>query len=156
MPRGGARPNSGPKKGRMTGTFKRLTIGREAPVPDYRALVEMRQAALILRNLMVEAHNAYTGADTKDKKGLLPELREATKDYVRALREIVPYEDARLSAIAIVPPPPSRQPGDNAKVINLRIFEDTGTALGLMEAIDGQAEFTEMDGGRSGDDNDDG
>lgn len=140
MPRGGARPNSGPKKG----TRYRMTIGREAPVPEFRALTEMRVAARILRNIMVEEINAKQ-AGAKNKKA----LQEATKDYLRALKEIVPYEDPRLLAVAIAPPPPDRLPGDNARVINLRIFEDTGTAAGLLEAIDGQAQFTEVDDGRS-------
>lgn len=125
MPSGGARPGAGAKKG----SRQRLIIGREAPPPDFRALTEMRVAARILRNLMVEELNAKQ-AGAKNKKA----LQQATRDYLRALKEIVPYEDPRLLAIAIAPPPPERLPGDNARVIDLRIFEDTGTAVGLLEA----------------------
>jgi len=124
MPRGGYRPGGG----RPKGSPNRLDVGREAPPPDFRALTEMRVAARILRNLMVEELNAKQ-AGAKNKKA----LQLATKDYLRALKEIVPYEDPRLLAVAIAPPPPERLPGDNARVIDLRIFEDTGTAVGLLE-----------------------
>lgn len=131
MPRGGSRPNSG----RPKGSVGLLTIGREAPRPDYKALIEMRMAAKILRNIMVDAHNEYTAAKPSQKKPLLSPLRESTKDYLRALKEIVPYEEARLAAITVALPPPPQQPGDNARVVNLKIFEDTGTALGLIEVL---------------------
>jgi hypothetical protein len=78
MPRGGARPNSGPKKG----SHFRRTIGREAPVPDFRSLEEMRLAATLLRNIMVTEHDKMlAGADN------LQLVRDCIKGLHQSARE---------------------------------------------------------------------
>jgi hypothetical protein len=96
MPRGGARPNSGPRKGAKF----RKTIGRTllaapphaSPEVQLHALSEMRQASIILRNLMDEAHNAYKSGQLIDKAKLaaMEFLAKCVRDYIRAQKEIVP------------------------------------------------------------------
>jgi hypothetical protein len=62
----------------------------------------MRQASIILRNLMAEAHNAYNSGQLLDKAKLaaMEFLANCVKDYIRAQKEIVPYEDAKLVNLA--------------------------------------------------------
>jgi hypothetical protein len=46
-----------------------------------------------------------------------------------------PYQSPTFRAHAIIPTPPDKVPGDDAVVINLKIFENTGTAVALLEDI---------------------
>jgi hypothetical protein len=104
MPSGGARPNSGPKKG--TKYAKRVYILPEKPrpiryvednrVPKVRALDEMRKAAVLLHNLMVEGVNRLRVGSASPA-----EVSRLILDYLRAQREIAPYEDAKLVSIRV-------------------------------------------------------
>lgn len=58
---------------------------------------------------------------------------------------LAPYQSPTFKAVHLAIDAPNT--GDLAKVINLKIFEDTGTAVGLMEARDGQADLSEVGGG---------
>lgn len=46
-----------------------------------------------------------------------------------------PYQSPTFRAITVVPPPVDRAPGDDAVVIDLKIFENTGTAVALLDEI---------------------
>lgn len=101
MPRGGARPKSGPAKGTKYRTQRQL-IGQVAPPPppamvaELRALDEMRFGAKVLRNMLVESLRA------KDEgKATKAEVAAAAKDYIKAQAEITPYEDRRLASITV-------------------------------------------------------
>lgn len=173
MPRGGARPGSGLKKG--TRLRPRLSL-KEGELDEVRRISHSNPGARLLKDQLAEYATlvALLAAQYQPPKG--PDNRplkdkdtgemiwsQHSFERFTALMQLhgylagkgAPFQSPTFKAIHLAIDEP-KHIGDQAKVINLRIFEDTGTALGLMEAIDGQAEFTEMDGGRSGDDNDDG
>lgn len=45
------------------------------------------------------------------------------------------YQSPQFRAITVVPPPVDRAPGDDAVVIDLKIFENTGTAVALLDEM---------------------
>jgi hypothetical protein len=50
-----------------------------------------------------------------------------------------PYQSPTFRAVAVVPPPADRGPGDDAVVIDLKIFENTGTAVALLDEMASKA-----------------
>jgi hypothetical protein len=90
-------------KGRPKGSLNKRTIARRAaanasPETHLHALSEMRQASIVLRNIMEEAINAYNSGQLFDEAKLaaMEFVANCVKDYIRAQKEIVPYEDAKL------------------------------------------------------------
>jgi hypothetical protein len=56
----------------------------------------MRLSATLLRDIMVKAHKDML-AGTGDAKL----VRECIKDYIRAQKEVAPYEDAKLVSVKV-------------------------------------------------------
>jgi hypothetical protein len=50
-----------------------------------------------------------------------------------------PYQSPTFRAVAVVPPPIDRAPGDDVVVIDLKIFENTGTAVALLDEMPSKA-----------------
>jgi hypothetical protein len=92
MPRGGVRPGAGRRKG--TRSFQRTTIGKEAPPPDFRALMELRATAIGLRDLVIEERN-------KGRRANPETLTARYLAYAKVLEKIVPYEDYKLVSVAM-------------------------------------------------------
>jgi hypothetical protein len=46
-----------------------------------------------------------------------------------------PYQSPTFRAIMLAPPPVDQRPGDDTTVINLKIFENTGTAVALLDEM---------------------
>lgn len=151
MPSGGARPNTGPKRGRHPTTLT-FTPGEleqlkrdAARIPDTKRLKnQLAHYATIVGQL---ATQYLPPKDTNDRPlrgpdGLLL-WPEAAFDRFNRLMTLhaylagkgAPFQDPTFKAVALHVDVPQQQ-GDDAKVINLKIFEDTGTALGLMEVLE--------------------
>lgn len=46
-----------------------------------------------------------------------------------------PYQSPTFRAVIVTPPAVDQKPGDTARVINLKIFENTGTAIALLDEV---------------------
>jgi hypothetical protein len=119
VPRGGWRPGSGRKPGsknkvvrkapgRKPGSKDRLVVGREAPPPPpalaakLHALSEMRLAAGLLRNIMVKVHDDFlAGAPVLASREAIEFVSARILAYIRAQKEIVPYEDPKLATVTL-------------------------------------------------------
>jgi hypothetical protein len=63
-------------------------------------------------------------------------MMELTRKYAKGAS---PYQSPTFRAVAVVPPPVDRVPGDDALVIDLKIFENTGTAVALLDEMASKA-----------------
>jgi hypothetical protein len=65
-------------------------------------------------------------------KELWFQMMQLTREYAR---DAASYQSPTFRAVMVTPPPPDRPQGDDAVVINLKIFENTGTAVALREEM---------------------
>lgn len=87
------------------------------------------------------AHNCAAMAvrlmPSQDQNGDLVFRHDEHKTWWKFMMELTfkyangaaPYQSPTFRAVTIVPPPPDAAPGDNAKVINLKIFDHTGILI---------------------------
>jgi hypothetical protein len=144
MPRGGARPNPGPKKGAVY--HKKIS----ATLEEMRLLEQRTRApaaAKLCKEILAESANFCAGMmayyqPTKDQNGNVvwtqPDQEEKFLRYMdRAClfaARGAPYQSATFKSI-IVTPPPEVKPGDGARVINLTVFEG-GKAVTTSKVVD--------------------
>jgi hypothetical protein len=148
MPRGGARPNSGPKKGTV---YRRKLTLREGELEQLRQEArtgpgakrvkdQMAEYATLVGLLALEYQPMRTpdGNVRRGEDGLPmwpPGAEEQFSKYMQLFGYLAgkaaPYQSPTFKAIHLAIDAP---PEEQTRVINLRIFEDTGTAAGLMEA----------------------
>jgi hypothetical protein len=88
MPRGGYRPNAGRKKG----SFGKLTVGHEAPRPDFDSLEQLR---MIAKKFLGQA-----AAEQRKAEGMnVKFFNECLLNAHRVLRDICPYDHAKLVSV---------------------------------------------------------
>ena len=132
MPRGGARPNAGAKKGSIHRKVISATLDE---MRQLEARTRTPAAAKLCKDILAEAANFCAGMmayyqPTKDQNGNVvwprPDQEEKFLRYMdRAClfaARGAPYQSGTFKAIMLTPPPETK-PGDSARVINLTVFE---------------------------------
>ena len=131
MPRGGARPNSGPKKGwkqkatlgreieqfRKTVAPARIANGGKVNVETFDGFEHMCKIAKLSIDQVVEQHKLV------GKEGFDPKFYAAClRDAMAAAAEVTQYQRPTMRAI-VIPAPPPDDTGQRIKSFTLTVFE---------------------------------
>jgi hypothetical protein len=127
MPRG-SRPGER-RGGRSKGTPNRATVERAAIAARIADEVKMRGQKLGKELLAKYAQVFDEMADERRQAGDVPGFERWARLACATAKDLAPYQSPTYRAVVIAPP--HDKPGDDVRVINLKIFEDTGTALGM-------------------------
>lgn len=119
-------------KGRPPGSRNKRTIARlTAQAAAGSELDSLEQMRTIARQFLGQAAQEQQKAEAMDRKF----FNECLLNAHRVLKDICPYDHAKLLAIKMLAPPGAQTPGDDAMVIDLKIFENTGTAIALLDEM---------------------
>jgi hypothetical protein len=133
MPRGGPRPNSGRKKGsrnkRDIGLAERMVEAVvEAGAASTASTVPLTpQGKKLARDVLEDFMLRF--ADMASKEANPGKFERYARFAVHCAQSLAPYQSPTFKAVTLIPP---TLPGDVAvRVINLKIFDHTGTAVAL-------------------------
>jgi hypothetical protein len=127
MPRG-SRPGER-RGGRTKGTPNRATVERAAIAARITAEAEMRDQKLGKEILAKYAARFDELADARHLAGDAAGFERWARLACATAKDLAPYQSPTFRAVVIAPPPD--KPGDDVRVINLKIFDHTGTAVEL-------------------------
>jgi hypothetical protein len=123
-----------PMKGRPPGSRNKRTVARlnaMAATPELDSLEQMRAVAKQFLDQAAQEQQK----PVMDRKF----FNECLLNAHRVLKDICPYDHAKLLAIKMLAPPGAQVPGDDAITIDLKIFENTGTAVALLDEMASKA-----------------
>ena len=137
-PKGGARPNSGPKKGAVYRKKVAFTPEEQRRV---EAMTRTPAASKRCKDILAECANFCAGmmATYQPQRGpngavIWPETGQEEK-FLRYMdracmfaARAAPYQDPTFKSI-MVTPPPDEKPGQLMRVVNMRVFDAVGVAV---------------------------
>jgi hypothetical protein len=127
MPRG-SRPGER-RGGRQKGTPNRATVERAAIAARIADEANMRGQKLGKEYLAKYAGLFDEMADERRLAGDAAGFERWARLCCATAKDLAPYQSPTYRAVVIAPPPD--KPGDDVRVIDLKIFDHTGTAVEL-------------------------
>jgi hypothetical protein len=129
MPRGGPRPNSGRPKGsrnrRSIGLAERML---EAGAVSTASTVPLTpQGKKLARDVLEDFMLRF--ADMASKEADPGKFERYARFAVHCAQSLAPYQSPTFKAVTLIPP--TQRGDDPVRVINLKIFDHTGTAVAL-------------------------
>jgi hypothetical protein len=123
--RRGSRPGER-RGGRTKGTPNRATVERSAIAARITAEANMRGQPLAKEILAKYAARFDKMADARHLAGDVAGFERWARLACATAKDLAPYQSPTYRAVVITPPPDE---GDDVTVIDLKIFDHTGTAL---------------------------
>jgi hypothetical protein len=124
--RRGSRPGER-RGGRTKGTPNRATVERSAIAARITAEANMLGQPLAKEILAKYAARFDEMADARHLAGDVAGFERWARLACATAKDLAPYQSPTYRAVVITPPPD--KPGDDVTVIDLKIFDHTGTAL---------------------------